>query len=127
MLVNLTKVFQGEEKDKQLTLEFDFSGEDISCDATFEQPVKAELNLRKGIVLFVSLLVTPQQCFPVGRGAGVFIHNVVGKVKIFRHIYPVIGFKILVRVKLGTRQKFFQHRHRCKTIPFRYVLFVDHG
>ena len=48
MLVNLSKVFQGEEKDKQLTLEFDFSGEDISCDATFEQPVKAELNLHKG-------------------------------------------------------------------------------
>ena len=48
MLVNLSKVFQGEEKDKQLVLEFDFSNEDISCDATFSEPVKAELNLRKG-------------------------------------------------------------------------------
>ena len=48
MLVNLTKVFQGEEKAKQLTLEFHFSKEDISCDANFEQPVKAELDLRKG-------------------------------------------------------------------------------
>ena len=48
MLVNLTKVFQGEEKAKQLSLEFDFSNEDISCDATFEQPVKAELELKKG-------------------------------------------------------------------------------
>ena len=48
MLVNLSKVFQGEEKHKQLALEFDFSGEDISCDANFEQPVKAELDLRKG-------------------------------------------------------------------------------
>ena len=48
MLVNLTKVFQGEEKAKQLTLEFDFSKEDISCDANFEQPVKAERDLRKG-------------------------------------------------------------------------------
>ena len=48
MLVNLTKVFQGEEKAKQLSLEFDFSQEDISCDANFEQPVKAELDLRKG-------------------------------------------------------------------------------
>ena len=48
MLVNLTKVFQGEEKAKQLSLELDFSQEDISCDANFEQPVKAELDLRKG-------------------------------------------------------------------------------
>ena len=48
MLVNLTKVFQGEEKAKQLMLEFDFSNEDISCDATFEQPIKAELELKKG-------------------------------------------------------------------------------
>ena len=48
MLVNLTKVFQGEEKAKQLSLEFDFSNEDISCDATFEQPIKAELELKKG-------------------------------------------------------------------------------
>ena len=48
MLVNLTKVFQGEEKAKQLMLEFDFSNEDISCDANFVQPVKAELDLRKG-------------------------------------------------------------------------------
>jgi uncharacterized protein len=29
-------------------LEFDFSNEDISCDANFVQPVKAELDLRKG-------------------------------------------------------------------------------
>ncbi len=48
MLVNLTKVFQGEEKAKQLVLEFDFSKEDISCDATFEQPVKVILDLQKG-------------------------------------------------------------------------------
>ena len=48
MLVNLTKIFQGEEKDKQLTAEFDFSGEDISWDAKFNEPVKTEINLRKG-------------------------------------------------------------------------------
>ena len=47
MLVNLSKVFQGDEKAKQLQLEFDFSNEEISWDATFEQPVKAELNLYK--------------------------------------------------------------------------------
>ena len=48
MLVNLNKVFQGEEKYKQLSLEFDFSGEDISFDASFTKPVKADVELRKG-------------------------------------------------------------------------------
>ena len=48
MLVNLSKVFQGEEKYKQLELEFDFSNEEISSDARFEQPVKAVVELKKG-------------------------------------------------------------------------------
>ena len=47
MLVNLSKVFQGEEKDKQLELEFDFSKENVSDDAKFKQPVKAVLHLHK--------------------------------------------------------------------------------
>lgn len=48
MLVNLNKIFTRDEKEKQLSGEFDFSQEDISLDAEFAEPVKFELNLKKG-------------------------------------------------------------------------------
>ncbi|MEG1862523.1 MAG: DUF177 domain-containing protein [Oscillospiraceae bacterium] len=48
MLVNLSKIFQGEETEKQLNLEFDFSDENVSFDASFTLPVKAVLDLKKG-------------------------------------------------------------------------------
>ena len=58
MLVNLSKVFNDGEKDKQLTLEFDFSGENVSCDAKFEKPVQAVLDLKKGVgEVFIKLTV----------------------------------------------------------------------
>lgn len=48
MLVNLSNVFTRDETEKQLSAEFDFSAENVSCDATFEKPVKAGLYLKKG-------------------------------------------------------------------------------
>ncbi len=48
MLVNLSKIFQREENDKQLELELDFSKENVSYDVEFLKPVKAVLNLHKG-------------------------------------------------------------------------------
>ncbi|MEG1049291.1 MAG: DUF177 domain-containing protein [Oscillospiraceae bacterium] len=47
MLVNLSKIFQREETEKQLDLEFDFKDEDVSQDAKFQEPVKATVNLEK--------------------------------------------------------------------------------
>ncbi|MEG3029697.1 MAG: YceD family protein, partial [Oscillospiraceae bacterium] len=47
MLVNLSKIFQREETQKQLDLEFDFKDEDVCADAKFTQPVKARVNLEK--------------------------------------------------------------------------------
>ena len=48
MLVNLSNIFTRGETEKQLTTEFDFSAENVSYDATFEQPVKTDLFLKKG-------------------------------------------------------------------------------
>lgn len=48
MLVNLSKIFTGEETEKQLNLEFDFSDENVSSDAVFNEPVQAVLNLKRG-------------------------------------------------------------------------------
>jgi len=48
MLVNLSNIFTRDETEKQLDTEFDFSAENVSYDATFEQPVKASLFLKKG-------------------------------------------------------------------------------
>lgn len=48
MLVNLSNIFTRDENEKQLSAEFDFSAENVSYDATFNQPVKAELHLKKG-------------------------------------------------------------------------------
>ncbi len=48
MLVNLSKIFTRDENEKQLNAEFDFSAENVSYDAAFEQPVKADLFLKKG-------------------------------------------------------------------------------
>ena len=48
MLVNLSNIFTRGETEKQLDTEFDFSAENVSYDATFEQPVKAGLFLQKG-------------------------------------------------------------------------------
>ena len=48
MLVNLSNIFTRGETEKQLNVEFDFSTENVSYDATFEQPVKADLLLKKG-------------------------------------------------------------------------------
>ena len=48
MLVNLNKVFSRGENEKQLCAQFDFSGENISFDAVFRQPVHAVLDLKKG-------------------------------------------------------------------------------
>ncbi len=48
MLVNLSKIFTRDETEKQLNWEIDFSRENVSYDATFEKPVKAELYLKKG-------------------------------------------------------------------------------
>lgn len=49
MLVNLSKIFTRDETEKQLDTEFDFSAENISCDAKFEKPVRAVLNFKKGV------------------------------------------------------------------------------
>ncbi len=58
MLVNLSNIFTRDENEKQLNLEFDFSGENISYDATFRQPVKADLLLKKGnSEIFIKLTV----------------------------------------------------------------------
>ncbi len=48
MLVNLNKIFQREENDKQLELEFDFSTENVGYDVEFLKPVKAVLNFNRG-------------------------------------------------------------------------------
>ena len=48
MLVNLSNIFTRGETEKQLDLEFDFSNENVSYDAAFEQPVKTRLFLKKG-------------------------------------------------------------------------------
>ena len=48
MLVNLSNIFTRDETEKQLDTEFDFSAENVSYDATFDKPVKAVLNLKKG-------------------------------------------------------------------------------
>ena len=48
MLVNLSNIFTRGETEKQLNVEFDFSTENVSYDAAFEQPVKADLHLKKG-------------------------------------------------------------------------------
>jgi uncharacterized protein len=48
MLVNLSNIFTRGETEKQLSTEFDFSAENVSYDAAFEQPVKADLHLKKG-------------------------------------------------------------------------------
>lgn len=48
MLVNLSKIFTQEETEKQLNLEFDFSDENVSLDASFTQPVKVVLDLKRG-------------------------------------------------------------------------------
>ena len=47
MLVDLNKIFRGEENNKQLELEFDFSEENVSYDAQFKKPVKVHLDLNK--------------------------------------------------------------------------------
>ena len=58
MLVNLNKVFQDSEKNKQLEFILDLSDEDVSCDAKFNQPVKAVLDLTKGVgETFIKLTV----------------------------------------------------------------------
>ena len=48
MLVNLSNIFTRGETEKQLDTDFDFSAENVSYDAAFEQPVKASLHLKKG-------------------------------------------------------------------------------
>ena len=48
MLVNLSNIFTRGETEKQLNAEFDFSAENVSYDAAFEQPVKTSLLLKKG-------------------------------------------------------------------------------
>ena len=48
MLVNLSNIFTRGETEKQLDLEFDFSNENVSYDAAFEQPVKTSMFLKKG-------------------------------------------------------------------------------
>lgn len=48
MLVNLSNIFTRDETEKQLSADFDFSAENVSYDATFNQPVKSELYLKKG-------------------------------------------------------------------------------
>lgn len=64
MLVNLRKVFSRDENKKQLRVQFDFSGEDISYDAVFSQPVNAVLDLKRGPdEVFIRLHVTAKaQC-----------------------------------------------------------------
>ncbi len=58
MLVNLSNIFTRDETEKQLSAEFDFSAENVSYDATFNQPVKSELFLKKGDnEIFVKLTV----------------------------------------------------------------------
>lgn len=48
MLVNLSKIFRREETEKQLTFDIDFKGENVSFDAEFNEPIKADLYLKKG-------------------------------------------------------------------------------
>lgn len=58
MLVNLSNIFTRDETEKQLRAEFNFSARNVSYDATFTQPVKAELNLKKGDnEIFIELTV----------------------------------------------------------------------
>ena len=58
MLVNLSNIFTRDETEKQLSAEFDFSAENVSYDATFEKPVAARLDFKKGInETFIELTV----------------------------------------------------------------------
>lgn len=47
MLVNISKIFQGGETEKQLDLEFDFKDEDVNPDVSISEPVKAVLVLNR--------------------------------------------------------------------------------
>ena len=68
MLVNLSNIFTRDETEKQLSAEFDFSAENVSYDATFEKPVAARLDFKKGInETFIELTVFHTKFYSFSR------------------------------------------------------------
>ena len=66
------------------------------------------LDVGKGEDFLVVLLIAPHQGFFLGLFFGPGVHHVKAEVEVLRHVHGIIGFKILVGVKLDTGQEFFQ-------------------
>ena len=52
--------------------------------------------------MLLALVVDPDHGALVGRQAGIFIHDVIGKVEVFRHLDGEVLFKVLHAVIVRT-------------------------